>query len=265
MEENQNTNNLDEIEKQSYSPRTYKQVQKLRQKGKLRGVDVPYLKYPLKSQQKVRPLFVTLGVLNCILLALACAVVIYLSVTVFIPLALNLVGITTTLTTKIEFDVLGIFSLFGSLISILLWLFEILFVFLAVTIIVSLTKTTLNMFGLTKASMQEVAYGHTIKKLSKTMVVGIIVSIIACVCVLIFSKDIGKENSAILVGIIAIIVAVLITILALIIVEKKKAKKEFEKLPSEQQENFKAHFQALNMLSKRKKNFTGNIFSGVDF
>lgn len=69
--------------------------------------------------------------------------------------------------------------------------------------------------------------------------------------------------------VVGVCVVIFGTILALLIMERKKAKKKFEQMPQEVQEDFKAHANALYRASRRRKrnilSQSGSNWSGVDF
>ena len=109
----------DEVEKASYSEYSYKKVAKLREKGRLYGYRVPYLQHPVNKREKARPLFVVLGVIGIILLALATALVVMITLNFTLPLFSTALGLTDWLVPR-EWDVFGVVALMGSLVPILI-------------------------------------------------------------------------------------------------------------------------------------------------
>lgn len=179
----------DQIEKDSYSDYSYKTVKKLRERGKLMGVDVPYLNHPVTKPEKPRALFLVLGIIFAALLVLVCVGIGYLTITTILPMILNMVGVTTTLTTRHVYDIFGIGSFIGTTLSFFLWVIVIVFVLFAIGIIVALVSITRKMFGLTKASVQEVAVGHVVANLIKNIILCIVIPIVLAVALLLLKTS----------------------------------------------------------------------------
>lgn len=265
-EDNENLIKTDEIEKESYSAYSYKNVKKLREKGKLWGVDVPYLQHPVKKQEKPRPVFLVLGIISAIVLALVtfgCAV---FTIRVLLPLIAQVLPMNEFL--KIQpWDIFGLFAMLTSMLPIFMWIIVIALIALVIGIEATFIVLTIEMFALSKVSMQEVAKGYKVRSLISTL--GIIFAVVLIVGIVLLAncaKNMTPKNIAIVVGAMVVILAVVGTIFGLLMAEKIKETKEFEKLPIENQQDFIEHNRALER-AKRKKNRDKSMMgsSEVDF
>ena len=251
-QEQNNAQPKDQVEKESYSAYSYKEVRKIRQKGAMRGIEVPYLKYPVTQPEKPRVLFLILGIISAILFAAAVVGAGYVFITTVLPLILNTIGVTGALTTKHTFDILGLGVLFGGLVSIMVWMLPILIIGVLIALIVTLFILTRQMFGMTKLSMQEFAVGHEISNLIRNLIIIISIPAIVAVAVFITVKNIQPAGIALLIGVIAVFALVFGSILAYLIIGRRKAKKQFAELSEEQQADFKAHARALEKAHRRR-------------
>ena len=256
----------DEVEKASYSNYSYKNVKRLREKGKYWAVDVPYLQYPVTKQEKPRPLFIVFGVISLILLGFVC----YGAYAAIVGMILPMIGSALSLNGlfKIPFwDVFGLFTMFTSLGPIFVWIIIVAISALIIGIVVYFISLTKRLFCLSKVSMQEMAQGYEVRNmlLALGIIMGVVL-IIGLVLLIPNAKNMTAGNIAIVVAVMVGVIAVVGVVFALLLVQRNKEKKLFEQLPKEQQEDFIKHNRGLERVRSRR-NRSKNILSSseVDF
>lgn len=257
--------NNDEIEKSSYSAYSYKNVKKLREKGKYKGIDVPFLQYPVKKQEKPRPLFIVFGIVDLILLALSIVFAVIITKNFLLPLFGELLNISW-LKDLNEWDIFGLASMFGSLFIFLLWIIAIFVASLLIAMIVYFILQARKMFCLSKASMQEMAVGYEISRVIFNLIIAIVLFVAIAVVIVVQNKNINSLWFKIIISVIIAVVLTLTTLVVLLIVQRNKAKKEFNQLPEEQKQDFIKHNRALFKV-RTLKNATKGVFGSrsVDF
>ena len=264
--EEENLVNNDEIEKASYSEASYKKVQKLREKGKYWGLDVPYLQYPVKKQEKPRPMFIALGVLYAIMFSLVLAVSVMISINFVLPLILQALGLASEFKLFV-WDIFGLFAMLSGMLHIFIWTIIILIVGLLVAINVFFAYQTVHMFKMSKISMQEMAVGHEVRSMLLRLGTIIGITLIVCIAIWVLTRESIKiQGILLLVGIMVGVSAIVGTIFGLLLAQRLKAKKDFDQLPEEQQNDFIRHNRELDRVRRQKgdnKSLVGS--SKVDF
>lgn len=264
--EEENLVNNDEIEKASYSEASYKKVQKLREKGKYWGLDVPYLQHPVKKQEKPRPMFIALGVLYAIMFALVLAGSVMLTINCILPMIIEALGLGSTFKLFV-WDIFGLFAMFTGMMNIFIWAIILLIVALVVAINVFLAYQTVHMFKMSKISMQEMAVGHEVQGMLLRLGTIIGITLVVCIAIWVLTREtISTQGILLLVGIMVAVSAVVGTIFGLLLAQRLKAKKEFDQLPEEQQQDFIRHNRELDRVRRQKgksKSIIGS--SKVDF
>ncbi|MBE5741422.1 MAG: hypothetical protein E7351_02730 [Clostridiales bacterium] len=256
----------DEVEKASYSEYSYKNVQRLREKGKYWAIDVPYLQYPVTKQDKPRPLFLVFGIISLILLGFVCYGAYMMTVGIILPMissALSLNGLFTIH----QWDFLGLFVMFSSLAPFILWILIILFSVAIISIVVYFILLTRKLFCLSKISMQEMAKGYEIRNMLLALgTIMVLILVIGLVLLVPNAKNMTAGNIAIVVVVMVGLIAIVGVVFALLLVQRNKEKKLFEQLPEEQQQDFIKHNRALER-TRSRRNRTDNTFgsSEVDF
>ena len=257
----------DKIEKTSYSAYSYKKVQKLREKGKYWGTNIPYLQYPLKKQEKPRALFLVLGILYAIIFACILA----FSVVVIINFIIPIVKLALNMGDKVElkwWDAFGVTYTFMSLAPLLLWLIIIFVLLLLFAINFYFGFQTYKLFALSKVSMQEIAKGYEINDLIFKMSAIILITITIGIVILVLNyQNMKPAGFALIIGVMAVVSVIIGLVLALLIVERIKAKKEFDQLSEEEQQDFIKHNNKLDYV-RRRKNRNNRTIAGsskVDF
>lgn len=232
-------------EKESYSDRTYLKVQKWRERGKLYGVEVPYLTCPLTKPEKPRKKYKAFAIVLFVLSGLIAAAAVALFVMTLIPLIAGYSGPTAP-----DWDVLHIVD---GLAGMAIWLAIILlFGMLAALCGLSVAPLLLGIqcLHLVNANEEEIAYGPTLGKLIWVMIGVTTVFLVVPICLIIlwpmFFLAIGF-------GVITYFV----------IAEKVKAIKWFKTLPAEQQKSYRDHARAIARVKWKKEareRTTANLF-----
>lgn len=264
--EEKNLVNNDEIEKASYSEASYKKVKKLREKGKYWGLEIPYLQHPVKKQEKPRPMFIALGVIYAILFA----AVIVGSVFAIINLMLPLIGSalqTSSSVTLFVWDIFGLVAMLSALGSLFAWLIVACVAAAIIGVNVFFGFQTVKMFKMSKISMQEMAVGHEVQSMLFRLGAIIVITFVVCIAIWIGTREtISTQGILLLVGIMLVVGIVIGTIFGLLLAQKLKAKKEFDQLPEEQQNDFIRHNRELDRVRRLKGQNTSVIGSSkVDF
>lgn len=265
-DENENLVNNDEIEKASYSEYSYKKVQKLREKAKYYGYDVPYLQHPLTKVEKPRALFVVFGVLNAILLAFSIFLSVMITINFLMPLINMALGLNSWFVPK-AWDVFGVVTMFSSVVPLMVWLIIIATVGLMVAIVVFFVYNTRRMFSLSKISMEEMAVGYEISNMILGFIIVIVSVVLIGVFLLVKFENIKTLGIVLVVGIMVAVTAILGTLIALLMVYRKKAKKQFNELPQDVQKSFIEHNRVLERVNRLSNKNSKSIISSskVDF
>ena len=247
--ENNKEQGNDQIEQQSYNKIRLKKVKKLREKGKLIGVKVPYLKYPL---QKTKPSIIFI-ILSIISVLLTIAVTVGLGYFVigkgWYQTILDCFNLGVASATRQTWDVLGIVQAFGILGTIVSWVLGVTLIMLVIAPVAIFTSMSITFISMIRLSIQEKAHGSTLTKFIIALILIIVIPIIVIVVMWYQSKSTGT-NWGLLIGLWAVVAAVCGVILALILVEKIQASKKFKQLPIEQQDDFKQHNNALEKIAR---------------
>lgn len=266
QEENENLVQNDEVEKASYSEHSYKNVQKIREKAKYYGYDVPYLQFPVQKQEKPRTLFVVLGVLYAVALAAALTLSVMLVTNLMLPLISS--ALETTGWVKFRaWDIFGVVAGLSAIGSFMVWVIVIALAAAIIGVNVFLLSQTLRMFRLSKISMQEMAKGYEIGNMIFGLIAIIVSTLVVGIAILVMTREnIKPAGIGLVVSVMVVICALVGTILGLLLMERNKAKKEFEKLSDEEKEDFIRHNQVLDRVN-RMKNKNKSILSSteVDF
>ena len=265
-EEDPNLIQNDEIEKASYSEYSYKKVQKLREKGKYYGYDVPYLQHPVKKQEKPRAIFVVFGVLYAIAAAIALALSVFLVINFLLPVIGQAVGISGFVKFRV-WDIFGLFAGVSAIGVMMVWVVVIAVAALIFGVNLFLISQTIKMFRMSKISMQEMAKGYEVSGMLLRLAVLIVGTLIAGIAILVLTREnIEPAGIGLVVGVMVAICALVGTIFGLLLWQRIKAKKEFEELSEEEQKDFIRHNQVLDRL-ERKRNKSKSLIAStkVDF
>lgn len=265
-DEESNLMNNDDIEKSSYSEASYKKVQKLREKSKYCGLNIPYLQFPVEKQEKPRPMFIALGVLYALMFAIVLAFSVVLIINLIIPMVFQTLGISSSYKLY-SWDVLGLFALFSGVINIIVWVIIVIILMLIVAINVFFARQMVNMFKMSRISMQEMAVGYEVQSILLRLATVIGITLFSGIAILIITRNtISEQGIWIIIGIMVGMCAFVGTIFGLVLAQRIKAKKKFDKLSEEQQNDFIRHNMELNNVRRKKGRRISIIGSSrVDF
>ncbi|MBQ8468916.1 MAG: hypothetical protein IJ542_04120 [Clostridia bacterium] len=244
----------DKFEKESYSKLSYKEVQKARLYGKMYKVEVPYLDHELHKVDKKRTPYVVFAGIMFALAAVAFAIFLFCAITMLPPV----LGVSIDSGSAESWDVLNIrASLVG---------FGAFMGFIAVAVILGivgviagyLVYNGVKSLQLSTATKEEMAYSLTINRFILSSVVVIIATAAIAIMLLFIIKDNSALTIGIILGVALVIVAGFITMLVKLVRDKIHAKEWFKTLPQEEQDNYRAHVDAIKSV-KHKKEVRDNI------
>lgn len=268
-EKDENYIDNDEIEKASYSAHSYRKVQKLREKGKYWGLDVPYLQHPVTKQEKPRAYFVTFGILYLLVTLAVMALSVIVVLNYMFPLIGQAIGVSEMFGFGLQpWDIFGIFAVFTSVAPILLWILVIVFAAAIVGINALFISQTVKMFSLTKISMQEMAKGYEVGDILIRFGTIIGITIAAGVAILVLTRETVKpEGIALIVGIMLGVCAVVGTAFGVLLAQRNKAKKQFAELSVGEQQDYIRHNQMLDRVHRSHNKRNKSLISSdkVDF
>lgn len=265
-EEDPNLIQNDEIEKASYSEYSYKNVQKLREKGKYYSYDVPYLQHPVKKQEKPRAIFLVFGILYAVATAAALTLSIMLVTNFLLPLITQAVSVSGAVKVRV-WDIFGWVAGLSAMGAFMIWVIVIVVAALIICINIFLISQTIKMFRMSKLSMQEMAKGYEVGRMLIGLCTIILITLIVGIAILVLTREnIKPAGIGLIVGVMVIVTVVVGTIFGLLLWQRNKAKKEFEQLTEEEQKDFIRHNQALERI-ERIRNKSKSILSSskVDF
>ncbi|MCH5180274.1 MAG: hypothetical protein J1F32_03605 [Erysipelotrichales bacterium] len=240
-----------DFEKNSYGKVVYRRVQRLRKKGRKRGIDVPYLNYELTKPEKPRMAFLLIAIIAAILLTGVLVGTVFLY-TEFIKETSIFKDIGEVF--QVLFDpqtfllTLGLSSI-PAIMIIIAYLMLFGLILIPVLLIIYFYNAIYNIFYMSKCSKEEFAKGHVI--FSRIRNLSIIIFIATVILILALLSN-SVEFIKILVGAIyAGVVIALGGLLALMVFERSKCKKWFDNLEDDKKNNYLSHDQALYNVKKR--------------
>jgi len=243
----------DEVEKASYSEYSYKNVRKLREKGKFWAIDVPYLQYPVTKQEKPRPVFIVFGILSLIVLGFVGYAAYWITKTLILPLVAAALQMNSVFNIPI-WDIFGLFTMFTSLAPILSWVLVAAISGFTIAMVIYFIFLTKRLFCFSKISMQEMAKGYEIR--SMIFALGTIIAIVLIVGIFLlvkFGSNMEAKNIWLVIGVMVGIVALVGIVFTLLLIQRIKETKLFNQLPKEQQDDYLNHVRELERVRRRKK------------
>ena len=242
-----------DYEKTCYGKVAYKRVQRLRRRGKRRGIDVPVLGYELTKPEKPRIAFWVVAIVSA---ALFVGIMIGLGFLYneLVKAFSDLGGLGEFIKVLFKPDVLrgslGLSALPGILMVVVYFLVLVLFAvpFIAAVYFFRFVR---DAFYMANCSKEEFAKGSIIS----SRILGLVtVLVVATVIFIILLSLISAAGAKLYIGLIFGALAVsLVGFLALIIVEKIKCGKWFEGLEEDKRQNYLAHERALRRVKSRLK------------
>lgn len=244
------TDSID-YEKLSYGKFAYKRVQRLRRKGKHRGIEVPVLRYALTKPDKPRIAFWIVAIVSAVLL---------IGIMVGIGFLYNELIKTFSI-----FDDMGdvfkavldpsAFALSAGLSAIpammifLAYLLLILMFILPVVAIIYMYRFVRDSVYMAKCSKEEFAKGNIVSSRIMWLIIALAVSTVILIVIV---ANVSDGTALLLSGLIyGGIVVVLGGFLALTIVEKVKCSKWFDTFDEDKKQNYLAHERALRRVKSR--------------
>lgn len=240
-----------DYEKASYGKATYKRVQRLRNKGQRRGIDVPYLCYELTKPEKPRIAFwIIAGISTAVFVGI-------LVLTGFLYNELikhfsDLSGMGEFIKAMFDADLLRAslgLSAFPAALMIVIYLLIIVLALLPVIAAIYFYRFVRDAFYMAKCSKEEFAKGNVISSRIFGLVVVLIVGIVLFAVLMSFiSAPSAKLYASLIFG--GLVIAI-VGLLALIVVEKYKANKWFDAFDEDKKQNYLAHESALRRVKSR--------------
>ena len=235
VQENQLEEQKDKYEKESYSSYTYLKVQKWRERGKMYGVQVPYLTCPLTKPEKKRKKYVVFATILFVIAGVMAALALFLAISTLPAVIGNASDIGGP-----SWDVLHIAE---ALKGTAVWLAILLLVGLLVAVgfaAVAPLMLGIQCLHLTIATKEEIAYGPTLNKLLWVMGgITLVLLIVPIVMIVLWPL----WFFAIAFG----------AVTWLVIQDKLNAIKWFKTLPEENQKSYREHARALARVKSRKE------------
>lgn len=238
-------------EQLSYGKFAYKRVQRLRRKGRRRGIDIPQLNYELTKPEKPRIAFWIIAAISAILFVGIIVGICFLY-NELIKTFSDLSGIGEFL--KVVFDPAILTASFGwsaipgILLAAVYLLIAVLFA-LPIIAAVYFYRFVRDAFYMAKCSKEEFAKGSIIS----SRILGLVtVIIVATVIIIILFSYISAESAKLYMGLIfGALVLALGGLLALMTIEKIKCGKWFESLEDSKKQNYLEHERALRRVKSR--------------
>lgn len=249
-------------EKSSYGRYAYKRVQRLRRKGKRRGIEVPYLGYELTKPEKPRIAFwIAAGVSAAIFVGILVGIGFLYNE--FVKMFSDLGGLGDLVKILFKPDILGasfgLSALPGLLLIAVYLLIAVLFA-LPIVAAVYFYRFVRDAFYMASCSKEEFAKGSII---SSRIFALIVVLIVAAVVFVILLANIASSSAKLYIGLIFGGLALALGgLLVLMILEKTKCGKWFEGLAESKKQDYLEHESALRSVNRRlnaEKSFRRNI------
>lgn len=266
-EQNENLIQNDEIEKASYSGYSYNKVKKLREKGKYWGYEVPYLQHPVQKQEKPRAIFIVAGILYAIMAVAMLVASFYITTSFILPTIGSALGLNGLLTFQ-KWDIFGLFISITSMMSIFVWLIIIVIAFFVIAINVYFISQTIKFFRMSKISMQEMAKGFEVQSLIIKLGTVMGITLVVGIAIMIMTREtITPAGIWLVIGVMLAVLAVITPFFVILILQRKKANKQFAELSEEQQKDFIRHNQMLDRVNRKSNKGNKSLISSekVDF
>ena len=238
------------FENESYSQYSLMQVQRARLRGKMYGVNVPYLNYHLHKPETKRKKYTVFGAIITTLAALVFVAAALFLVFAIAPVIANSAGSATSP----QWDIFHVVDgLSGMAIGLALILLGGLFL-IVVMLGVFLMTAAINCFHLASATKEEIAYGPNMNKLMWQSIGTTIIALIMAFFILFLAN--GNLTLQIVSSLVFLVFAILLGVVAgAIIRDKITAIKWFKaELTEEQKQNYLEHTRALARVKLRKEN-----------
>lgn len=240
-----------DYEELSYGKFVYKKIQKLRRKGKSRGIEVPYLGYELTKPEKLRIAFRVVAFVSLILF-IAVIVAIGILYNELIKTFSDLSGIGDLL--KVVFDPAVFSASFGlsaipGIMLAMVYLLMIVLCALPIIAIFYFYRFVRDAFYMAKCSKEEFAKGTVIS--SRMVSLAVMIATVTVIFIIALSY-VSAGNATLYLWLIFVgVIIALGGLFALMAVEKVKCGKWFEGLEESKRQNYLAHVNGLKRIKRR--------------
>lgn len=232
----------DKMEKESYSPASYRVVRKVRVRAAEYGIDVPYLKDPLTPRTAGKTKLKIMAILSGVLIAAAVGLLIWWIVVGFGPVFGAVLQGGEIVEASKNIPVLDLFGALGGALLITLAVGLVLLAALPAILMVGYLVLILRLISM-NLSMEEMAVGYYVGRVKTNTL------IFAILLILIGGASLGF---AVPFGVLLLLnAAFMIACLVMLQKERNAAKIEFKQLPQEQQDAFLAHTKGLKTATSR--------------
>lgn len=245
--------NID-YEKISYGKYAYKRVQKLRRKGKRRGIQVPALGYELEKPEKPRLAFRIIAFVSAVIFIGILIGIGFLYNALIVAFS-DLSGIGEFIKVMFKPDILsgsfGLSALPGILMVVVYLLIFILFA-LPLFAAAEFYGFVRDAFYMSKCSKEEFAKGNIVSSriLGLTSLIAVVTAIFIVLLIYLTDASVKLYLGLIYGGLLVALGGLIV----LMIIEKRKCKKWFEGLDEWKKSNFIQHDMALRRVKRRLKN-----------
>lgn len=245
---------LNEIdyEQLSYGKVAYKRVQRLRKKGKRRGIDIPALGFELTKPDKPRIVFWIAAIVGLVIAAgilVGFGFVMKYAIDFLSRHFKDSGGFLKTIFNPTLFFASAGLTIIPILIMIMAYCMILLMLLIPVIMALYCYTFARNAFYMARCSKEEFAKGEFIwGHIVNFAVVLVVSTVLLIVCLL--STDAQKLKIAI--GLVYLgIVIIFGGLLTLLVLEKKKCTKWFDSLPEDKKQNFLEHDKGLRRVKRR--------------
>lgn len=234
-----------DYERDSYGKFVYKRVQRLRRKGKRRGINVPYLNYELTKPDKPRVIFWIVAAVSAVLLVgiMVGMGFLYNELIKSISIFNGIADVIKALFDPEAFALSAGLTAIPGLMMVLAFILLALLFILPICAAIYVYRFVRDSVYMAKCSKEEFAKGNIVTSRITGLIVALILSTVLLIVLLI---NIDAANARLLSGLVyGGILIVLGGLLALTVVEKIKATKWFDGIDEFKKQNYLAHERAL--------------------
>lgn len=250
-----------DFEKISYGKVGYKRIQRLRRRGKLRGIEVPPLGFELTKPEKPRIAFWIAAIVGIILfvgILVGAGFLVKYIIDLFSVTFKDSGGFLKTIFNPSLFIASAGLSAIPVLLIVMAYAMLILIMIIPFVLALYCYRFARNTLYMARCSKEEFAKGEFIGgRIINFIGVLAVSTVILIVCLL----SVEAQTAKILLGLVYVgIVIIFGGMLALIVFERVKCNKWFEALPEEKKQNYLAHEEGLRRV-KRRMRYERNLWN----
>lgn len=243
--------NTIDYEQISYEKYAYKRVNRLRRRGKRRGIEVPYLDHELTKPEKPRTAFLAVAVISAVILIGIIVGIgfLYNELIKNFSIFNGMGDVLKAVFDPAAFALSAGLSAIPGLMIVLAYILLIAMFAIPIGAVIYVYRFIRDVFYMSKCSKEEFAKGNIIS----SRIFGLIAAIaVATVILIVILSNTESSTAKLLSGLVyGGIAAALGGLLALMTVEKIKCGKWFEGLEEDKKENYLAHERALRRVKNR--------------